>query len=136
MSRENVEIVTTAIEVFNRRDLEALEDLSQGDLEIASALTAARLGESMYRGRTEAWTGYFTAIDETWEEWRIEEVVLRDAGDDRVACLCRLVGQGKHSGAPVERAIGIVFRVKDRKLWRIRSYLDPADALEAVGLSE
>ena len=136
MSQDTVRVVAKAIEAFNRRDVGALIELSEGDLEILSALTAANLGGSTYRGETEAWTGYFAAMDETWEEWRIEEAELRDAGDDRVACLCDLVGRGKASGVPVERAVGIVFRIRDGKLWRIRSYLDPSDALEAVGLSE
>ena len=136
MSRESVELVGTTIEVFNRRDIGALVDLSEGDLEIVSALTAANLGGSTYRGETQAWTDYFAAMDETWEEWGIEDAELRDAGDDRVACLCRLVGRGKASGVPVERAVGIVFRIRDGKLWRIRSYLDPSEALVAVGLSE
>ena len=34
MAQENVEIVRTAIEVFNRRDIGALVDRSEGDLEI------------------------------------------------------------------------------------------------------
>ena len=136
MSRDNVDLVATAIEVFNRRDIAALVDRSEGDLEIVSALTAANLGGSTYRGETQAWTDYFAAMDETWQEWKIEGVELRDAGDDRVACLCHLVGRGKASGVPVERAVGIVFRIRDGKLWRIRSYLDPDEALEAVDLSE
>jgi len=136
MSQENVRVVATAIEVFNRRDIPALVDLSQTDLEIVSALTAANLGGSTYRGVAHAWTEYFAAMNETWERWGIENADLRDAGDDRVACLCCLVGQGKQSGVPVERAVGIIFRLKDRKLWRIRSYLDPTEALQAAGLSE
>lgn len=136
MSHESVELIAKAIEIFNRRDIGALTDMSQGDLEIASALTAANLGDSTYRGRTDAWTDYFAAMGETWEEWGIEDADLRDAGDERVACLCRLVGRGKQSGAPVERAIGIVFRLKDGKMWRIQSYLDPDEALGAAGLSE
>ena len=136
MSRENVEIVGTAIEAFNRRDVGALVDLSEGDLEIVSALTAANLGGSTYRGETPAWTDYLAAMDETWEEWGIEDAELRDAGDDRVACLCRLVGRGEVSGVLVERGVGIVYWIRDRKLWRVRSYLDPSEALEAVGLSE
>ena len=136
MSRENVSVVATAIEVFNRRDVGALVELSEADLEIVSALTAANLGGSTYHGETQAWTDYFAAMDETGEEWGIEDAELRDAGDDRVACLCRLVGRVKASGVPVERAVGIVFRIRDGKLWHIRSYLDPSEALEAVGLSE
>jgi len=135
MSRENVELVRTAIEVFNRRDVRALEGLSQRDLEIVSMLTAANLGGATYRG-LEGWTGYFAAMDETWDAWGIApDFELFDAGEDCVVCLCRLVGEGKHSGVQVERAVGITFRVRQARLSRIRSYLDPGDALEAAGLS-
>jgi ketosteroid isomerase-like protein len=135
MARGNVEAVETAIEAFNRRDLSALADLSDDDLEIVSVLTAANLGGATYR-RSEAWTAYFAAMDEAWQEWQLEDFRLLDGGDDHVVCLCRMVGMGKQSGVPVERPTGIVFRFRRARLWRIRSYLDPEDALEAVGLRE
>ena len=134
MSQENVEIVATAIEVFNRRDVSALAELSDENLEIVSVLTAANLGGATYQG-LEAWTSYFAAMDETWERWQLEDFRLLD-GNDRVVCLCRMVGKGKRSGAPVDRATGITFELQQGRLWRIRSYLDPREALEAVGLSE
>lgn len=133
MSRENVEAVERAIEAFNRRDVSALVGLSDDDLEIVSVLTAANLGRSTYR-TLEAWTSYFAAMDETWEEWQLQNFRLLDAGDDCVACLCSMVGKGKHSGVPVERPTGIIFQFRHARLWRIRSYLDPDEALEAVGL--
>jgi ketosteroid isomerase-like protein len=137
MSQDNVEVVRRMIEVFNRRDLKALEDLSREDLEIESALTAANLGASSYRGGVAAWPRYFADMDETFENWGIEQDFrLLDAGKDRVACLCSLAGDGRSSGARVTRSVGIIFTLRDGRAWRIRSYLDPAEALEAVGLSE
>jgi ketosteroid isomerase-like protein len=47
-----------------------------------------------------------------------------------------VVGKGKTSGVPVEHHIGLACRLREGKLWRIRSYLDPSGALEAVGLRE
>ena len=135
MSRENVEVVKAAIDAFNRRDMRALADLSHEDLEIVSVLTAANLGGATYRG-SEAWPSYFAAMDETWEEWQVEEIQVFDGSDDRVACLCRMVGKGKHSGVPVQRAVGITYHFRQAHLWRIRSYLDPDEALDAVGLRE
>ncbi|MFL5895553.1 MAG: nuclear transport factor 2 family protein [Thermoleophilaceae bacterium] len=135
MSQENVEVVRTAIEAVNRRDLRALADASTDDLEIVSTLTAANLGGATHDGR-DAWVSYFAAMDESWEDWRIEGFEVLDAGDDRVACLCRLVSRGQHSGVPVERAVGIAYQLLDGRMRRIRSYLDPAEALDAVGLRE
>ena len=42
-----MEIVATAIEMFNRRDVGALAEHSHEDLEIVSVLTAANLGGAM-----------------------------------------------------------------------------------------
>ena len=135
MSRENVEIVRAAYDAFNRRDLIALADLSHEDLEFVTVLTAVEAGGATYRG-SETWASYFDSMNETWEEWRVEDFRVFDAGGDRVAAVFRIVGKGKHSGVPVEHPIGLAYRIRRGKLWRMRSYLDPAEALEAVGLAE
>ena len=109
--------------------------MSQENVEIvATALTAANLGGATYEG-SDAFTAYFAAMDESWDDWHIEDAEFFDADGDRVASRCRLVGTGKHSGAPVERVVGITYRIKDGRMWRIRSYLDPDEALEAAGLA-
>ncbi len=79
---------------------------------------------------------YFDRMHETWEEWQVEDFRVFDAGDDRVVAVARLVGKGKTSGAAVEHEVGLAYTIKRGKLWRLRSYLDPADAFEAAGLSE
>jgi ketosteroid isomerase-like protein len=97
--------------------------------------TALDGGGGTYRG-PEWWVSYFARMDDTWEDWKGEHFRVFDAGDDRVAAVFRMVGTGKSSGARVERAVGIAYWIRDGKIWRLRSYLDPLEALEAVGLSE
>jgi ketosteroid isomerase-like protein len=135
MSQENVELVERVIEAFDRHDVRTLEILSHEDLEFVSVLTAIDADDATYRGAN-AWTSYFEAVDEMWSEWRTKDIRIFDAGDDRLACLFRLVGTGRLSGVPVERAVGITYRIRDGKLWRMRSYPNPPDALEAVGLQD
>ena len=135
MSRENVEVVRKAGEAFNRRDPKALTALSHEDLEFVSALSAVEAGGATYRG-PDTWVKYFAVMDEAWEEWQVEDLEVFDAGDDRAAAVFRLVGKGRHSGARAGQTIGLVYRFRDGKLWRMRSYLDPAEALQAMGLSE
>ena len=135
MSRENVEIVRRAGEAFNRRDVEALAAMSDDDLEFVSAFAAVETGGVAYRG-PKAWQRYFARMDETWDGWRVEDLEVFDAGGDRVAAVFRVVGRGKASGVPVDQRIGIAYRFRNGKLWRMRAYLDPAEALEAVGLAE
>ena len=69
-------------------------------------------------------------------ELGVEDVDIRAAEDDRVAVLYRLVGKGRVSQVSVERAVGLACRLREGKLWRLRSYLDPGAALEAVGLAD
>jgi ketosteroid isomerase-like protein len=47
-----------------------------------------------------------------------------------------IVGTGKRSGAPVEHEIGVAYTLRNGKLLRLRSYANPAEALQAVGLRE
>lgn len=135
MSRENVEIVRSAVDAFNRRDLNALAAACTEDFEFISVLAAIDSEDATYRGAT-AWADYFADMDEMWEGWQVEDLRIFDAGGDRTACLFRLVGEGRLSGVRVERAVGITQHLRDGKLWRVRSYPNPAEALEAVGLSE
>jgi ketosteroid isomerase-like protein len=116
MSQENVEIALRIFEAFNRRDLQTLGELTDEDWEFVSVLTAVE-GEHTYRG-PETWASYFERMDDTWENWRTEDFRVFDAGGDRLAAVCRLVGTGKSSGASVERKIGIAWRLRDGKVWR------------------
>ena len=134
MSRENVALVHRAGAAFNSHDVEALAAMSDDDLEFVSALAAVETGGVAYRG-PEAWEAYFARMDEMWDGWRIEDLEVIDAGGDRVAAVFRLVGKGRASGVPVDQRIGLAYRMREGKLWRMRSYLDPEQALEAVGLS-
>ncbi|MEA2391416.1 MAG: hypothetical protein QOK31_1525 [Solirubrobacteraceae bacterium] len=133
MSHENVDMVRRAVEAFNRRDLAELAVLSDADLEFVSVLTAVDTEEATYRGN-QAWASYFADIDRVWTEWQIEDLRVFDVGDDRIAAVFRIVGKGRQSGVPVERMVGITYGIRQGKLWRMRSYPEPSEALEAVGL--
>jgi uncharacterized protein len=135
MPQDNLELVRKAQEAFNRRDLGTLAKLTHDELEFVSVLTAVDAGGGSHHGK-EAWESYFARMDDSWEDWHIEDFRAFDAGDNRVASVFRLVGTGKSSGARVDRAIGLAYQLRDGKLWRMRSYLDPNEALEAVGLSK
>jgi hypothetical protein len=72
---------------------------------------------------------------EAWDDWEVEVEALHDAGE-KVVALVRQRGRSKTSGLPVDMAYGQVFTIRDGKLARMEMYADPAEALEAVGLSE
>src|SRR5438105_4742198 len=135
MSQENVEVVRLAIDAFNRRDMAALAGLSDPDFEFVSVLTAVDAQAATYRG-PDGWTTYFADIDQAWKDWQIVGLRVFDGDRDQVATTFHVTGQGRQSEAAVERAVGVAYRLRRGKIWRMRSFLHPADALNAVGLGE
>ena len=88
-----------------------------------------------YRGRAEV-LRYFTEFVSQFEDFVLTVEDLVDAaGDDVLACL-HIHGRGKGSSAGFDVRAGWIFTVRDGEIVRIRAYLDRAEALEAVGLSE
>ncbi len=134
MSQENVETVRRGLEAWAAGDAEGMAALCDEDMEFVG-LMAQALGEEPDRGK-DAWVSYFGRLRETWEEWRIEDLEVLEAEDGQAVAVCRLVARGKESGALVRHRIGWTVRFRHGKLWRMRTYPDPRDALEAVGLSE
>jgi uncharacterized protein len=140
MSEENVEIVRRLFEVFRRGmergDLAAWfnsEDLA-GDFEWITP--SGVLGFGTYRGREEFLEFMRTWTEDEFEGWSIELERLIDAGDDRVVGLFHQRATGKGSGVPVELHMALVYELEDGRVIRFRNFLDPAEALEAAGLSE
>lgn len=82
------------------------------------------------------------AMGNTVKEWmrswdqvtNVPEQII-DAGD-RVVVIAEWRGRGRASGAFTTWRHGSVWTLRDGKVTSLISYTDPADALEAAGLSE
>jgi ketosteroid isomerase-like protein len=92
-------------------------------------------GPPSYRGR-EGFIEFMRTWTEDFDRWSLEVERLIDAGDDRVVVLHHQRATGKGSGVPVDSHFAAIFELKDGCVIRMRLYLDPADALEAVCLRE
>ena len=132
MSQENVEIVRSAMEAFNRRDGAAFDALLAGDAEIVPVRAAVEA--TVYRG-PDAGTQYCGAVDETWKNlaWHIDGV---REGDGWVLVEGRIQGRGRDTGAAIDARAGWVARLHEGQITSFRTYADRAQALEAVGLRE
>ena len=73
---------------------------------------------------------------DTWADWWVDDFQVFEGGVDSLAAVVRVAGRGQLSGAAVDRTIGMTYRLRDGKIWRMRAYLEPREALEAIGLSE
>jgi ketosteroid isomerase-like protein len=133
MSRENVEIAERAMDAFNRRDLNAYNDLFTQDFEWFPALPSTVEGDG-YLG-SEGIEKYFGEINDTWEEFRVIAEEYRDLGG-RLLMLGRMEGRGRGSGVQVDAPLGAVWDFRNGRISRARVYLDQDEAVGAAGLSE
>ena len=132
MSQENVEVYERAVDATDRRDLDALLDEFDPDVEWHSALVG--MGTQVYRGK-EGVREVFRDLDENFTGMVVEFLEVRDLGD-RVQALGRLRARGHESGVQAEGSFNQVVDFKNGKVIRLRSFLDRQEALEAAGLSE
>jgi ketosteroid isomerase-like protein len=74
-------------------------------------------------------------MDEIWEDGRHEPEEFIDAGDFVVVAL-RVRARRRDIQVPFDMPLFHVFEMRDGRIQRGTAYLDKAEALEAVGLSE
>ena len=135
MSEENVEILREYLDGWMSGDLRDLGDLSFLDPEIIyeDEILPDHVGETYHRheGFRKAWA---RAV-EPWKSIEGDVDWIRDAGDSVVSChRGRMRGRG--SGLEAEIRYAYVWTFRDGKVVHCKSYADPAEALEAAGLSE
>src|SRR5271157_1512530 len=106
MSQENVEIAVKSIDAFNRRDVEALVELSTPDVERFPPMFGALDGGS-FRGR-EGIEMSLEDVRKAWDEFCILSEEFRDLGD-RVLMLGRVTGRGRESGVEVNSPLGAIY---------------------------
>ncbi len=133
MSQENVELVRKSIEAWNQRDRETLMGYTTSDVEWEAGGPAA-VEQPLYQGRDELARGT-EALWETWEEFRLQEIEVRDLGDS-VLWLGRMELKGGASHVELDQEFAIRFSVREGEISRGKAFLSCQQALEAVGLSE
>ena len=132
MSQENVEAVRRAWDAFNRGDVDALFANMADDVEFEEDPVFPEAG--ICRGRDEI-RAYIASFQEGVADLRFEIEELRDLGDQVIALLHE-TARGKSSGVDVVQRPAFLYEFRDGLIVRVRAYLDRAEGLEAVGLSE
>jgi uncharacterized protein len=133
MSQENVEIVKRANELLERRHWHGMTDLLDPNVELHGTVGGIEEGKVL-RGLGQIRQAFETEDDEVWDEHRIEPQEFIDAGD-RVVVLQREYQRSK-SGAELVIDTASILDLRDGRIVRMQGYMNPAEALEAVGLSE
>ena len=133
MSQDNVETVRRAFDAFARGDLDAV---------FATLDPAVKLEDhersldspATYQGR-EGFLEGIALVNEGFDDVRYTPEEFSDTGN-RVLVTVRRTGRGSASGVMVDERQFHVFDVENRRIVRVRAFLERAKALEAAGLRD
>jgi len=133
MSQEDADRIRRAYEVWNESGPAAVtEQFWAEDAVYREGPGWPNAG--VYTGRAAALARMRALIDLAGPiEVRLDELV--EVGDGRFVACTRLVGEGA-SDAPYTQSFAVVHRMRDGLIVEADYYLDRAQALEAVGVSE
>jgi ketosteroid isomerase-like protein len=133
MSEKNVEAFKQAVDAINRRDVEALLEKVDRDVEWHPGLGALLGGEATVHRGHDGVRELLRDLYEAFAEFDIRVSEIRDL-DDRIVAIGRIRGRGTESGADTDSPSAYLIQFKDNKAILVRTYLDPNEALEAAGL--
>jgi len=128
MSQENVEAFKRFADANNRRDVEALLEELDADVEWHSAVLSSLGGEETVHRGHDGVREMLRDLYEAFSEFQVEFSDIRDHGD-RIVAIGRWITRGEESGAEVTPPLASVVDFRNGKAIRVRSYLDPEDAL-------
>ena len=133
MSQENVELIRTLFERFDR-DGFLSEELWHSDAVLVNFRESPIPGP--YRGH-EGLRKWRDELFEVLNEGRFDVESLTDAGEaNAVVAKVRLRGRARHTDIEVNVPFSITAWIQEGRIARSESYTDHAEALEAAGLSE
>jgi ketosteroid isomerase-like protein len=139
MSHANVEAIRAVYERFSEGDFRASADLLDPHVvlvlgpEFAPWLVASLDHDVLYG--TEAVATYTRGLLEDMADFTMEAKEISAAGES-VLVGVRQRGLGRASGVPTEIGYFTLWTFRGRKVIRIESFRERAEALEAAGLSE
>jgi uncharacterized protein len=133
MSQETIELARQVMEALGKRDLSALLDSADPEVEWHSFF--AQLGEGgVYRGHNGT-REYMRDLGDAWEIVRADVDDAIAVGDVAVL-IGRIHYRGKGSGIETETAAGWMLKFRGGKVICFRAFREPEETLERVGLAE
>ena len=133
MSQANVEAFKRGVDAYNRGDVEAFLDELDPEVEWRDAIAQMLGGDAAVYQRHQGARECCQDLSDAFADLQSEYSEVRDLGGQTIA-IGRVRARGEGSGAEIEIAANCKFQ--NGKAIRIRTYLDPNEALEAAGLRE
>ena len=135
MSQENIEAFKRFADANNRRDVEALLEELDADVEWHSAVLSSLGGEETVHRGHDGVREMLRDLYEAFSEFQVEFSDIRDRGD-RIVAIGRWITRGEESGVEVTPPLASVVDFRNGKAILVRSYLDPEDALVDAAMQE
>ncbi len=130
MSEENVELIRSVYEPFNRGDWDAAFRHAHPEFEMT---TQRGPTAGTYRGR-EAVQEQMQEMLSAFDAWAVEPDEFLEAGD-RVVVLIKVRVRPKGGGVDIEARNGHLWTVQDGTIRSLKTFAVREEALEAAGLS-
>jgi uncharacterized protein len=132
VSQENIELVRSAFDAWNRGDVEAFADHMVEDVAWLEVSGRPEGGVSERRGRNRL-RHSLESLFEAWESYRLEVERIAGVGN-RLVAVVREVARGRASGLEVDSRWGYLITVDGGQIVRVEAYRDAAEALHVAGL--
>jgi ketosteroid isomerase-like protein len=132
MSEENRELVSRAIEAWNRRDVEEFLACFDPNCEVVFPPEVPEPGPFHGRDELRQWVEGFLAA---WESHHADVVETIDTDEGLFASL-HMVGRGSGSAIEMDETDAHLFAIEEDRIVRWRNFQTRAQALEAAGLAE
>jgi uncharacterized protein len=130
---EDVELVKSAFETWNRGEIDAFVNYTSEDVAWLEVSGRPEGGATERLGRERLREGLKSLFD-AWESYHIDAERIEEAGD-RVVAIVREVGRGRASGVEIDGRWGYLITVKNGEMVRIEAYRDAGQALRMAGLA-
>jgi ketosteroid isomerase-like protein len=129
----NAELIRTGYQAWNRRDIAAVVQILDPEIEWQGYTHIPESGVLEGREQVRTWLERFL---EAWEELEIQVTDLIDSGEQTIA-LVRFRALGRESGVRVDGGTDAhVWTVRDGKAVAVTLYQGTHEAFEAAGLQK
>jgi ketosteroid isomerase-like protein len=133
MSDENIERLRRSIEAYNAREKEAWIGYFHSSVEFHSVFAA--VGGGVYQGH-DGLRRWWRDLEDAWgDAFRTEPETYFDLGDQTLV-FNSYHGRGQHSDVEVAMPVALVFKWREGLIVYFKSYVDRAEALSDLGVSQ
>src|SRR5437868_3043543 len=129
MSADRIEVVRQVLDAVGRRDVQAILDNVDSDVELQPLLSVWR---QTYRGHDgiEEWS---QGVGELWDSFSVEPEGFRDLGEDTIVVRLRWRGRAKGASTELDGPGAAVVRFQADKVISVDIHLDEHAALRSMG---